>query len=652
MSATINARLFRLALVFAFPLLCAFAVYWPALPIDYIGDDVGRIFANHVFLGNYFSAVKHIMPDRPLLSASLWLNFLASGTSIAGMRTGNLLLHAGACAAILALWARVASIELLSSRILVPLALVALFAVHPANSQAVTHVIQRGVMAAALFSALAMIQGIKWVDEGQQRQSALLCALFYLAAMLFKPNSAIVPCIIALYAGLNYRPGLARKSPLLAALLVGVTLLPPLMMLALRENLQTRALTPLAYFGVQLDVWLLYAKLWAYPKDLRFLYDIAVPAKALNSHSIALFCAYAVFLAVATFALRERFRPALFFLWAAVISLLPESSFFPIDHLAFEHRTYFPAAMALGALASLWAGSRLDARKAYHGAALACAAAALLFYSSGTRTRIAEINTVEKWFANTLKYRHDDHQGNLSFLDYFWQFPTAARIEIGLRESERFAKLYPDIPEYGTFVELFRYAKIPAADRKLEDLDKVVRFMFGKSYKTAFLATFLLEIHQMLQKFLRPPFSDQRYEKLAVAAIPLLFLASERTPLIEDAIRDYNILLNTLDNSFRRKKMTMSLPIDEQVQWMRVRLARWIFFERYEEQAAGAPYEVFGRELRSLRKKYPRRKDIEFLADWLELDHRRKANPAPEAAAELMAKAQSQTEPVKESHGR
>src|SRR4051812_30673155 len=81
-------------LVFALLAVVTLLAYANSFKMDFIGDDVARIlFQKEVFSAGYLETLRDIIPDRPILMTSLWLNSAVLGFSPFSFKVVNLLLH-------------------------------------------------------------------------------------------------------------------------------------------------------------------------------------------------------------------------------------------------------------------------------------------------------------------------------------------------------------------------------------------------------------------------------------------------------------------------------------------------------------------------------------------------------------------------------
>jgi len=351
----------------ALVVVAALAAYANALSAAFQFDDFNVIVDNPAVhgLGAWLASMPGI---RPLLKLSYTLNWIAGG--VAGFHAVNVLLHAGN-ALIVYLIGR----ELLRparpepATPLLPVLVALVFALHPAQTEAVTYVSGRSVslMAACYLGAvLAWLRAKPWL-------SALLFAL----ALAVKETAWTLPfalLLLAPIAGTSWRDALRRSRAhwaVLAAFAAAVLLVPGYRRLLL-GSLGTRSLGE--NLLAQIDgVWyLLTSPLLRLQVNIDP--DLSVPA-ALN-------CALAVkalillgLIALGFALLRRAPWTGVALLWL-FLHLAPTNSVFPRTDLANDRALYLallgPAALLAGVIA------RLPARPAAAAVALLCAALAVL----------------------------------------------------------------------------------------------------------------------------------------------------------------------------------------------------------------------------------------------------------------------------------
>ena len=390
--------------------LLATAAYWRALGTEFIGDDVGRILVMEGFLRQgYLESITSILPDRPLLVATIYFNHLLGGVDPWGYKALSLLFHIGVGLVFFAFLLVTQKRFSTKSSPLAPAITAAIFLVHPLNTQALLSSIQRGVLMATLGGLAALLFFIEYLSSSR-RTHLLLSLLCYTLGILSKPVIVILPCIMIVYLVVVHgkvRPHLLKLVPFFA-----ISLLPAIPHSLFGFNRQDSAdvLRWYSYLSVQTRVLWMYLKLFVVPTNLRFFYEINPDPSPFRNFTWLAIIGHGLVLG-AGFALARRRKLAAFGIFAMYLAFLPESGIFPINHTAFEHRTYFPMLFFLFSLFALLPSSP-GATKKY----AACALPVLAVFSGLTYVRIGEVSTHEKWALNTYSYRTPSRPNNLVLL--------------------------------------------------------------------------------------------------------------------------------------------------------------------------------------------------------------------------------------------
>ncbi len=312
---------------------------------------------------------------RPLTRALFALEWEAFGATPAAFHAVSVVLHAGA---VLAVW-------LLARRLLgreAPALLVAgLFAVHPANAEAVAFVSANNNVLATLFAAAAVLAA-HGARGGLRDGRAWASAALALAALGSKETGAVALVLVPLVGPapgrprtwLRYAPWVAALGLYLAwwAVSLGGLIGTPTMV----HRHDAGPFAALWAFGTALR----YA---VWPSPLTALH--AVPAAGAGTVAAATFAVLA-FAGVAVAAARRGRRTALAGLVWFAAALAPSLGAVAIPSVAFAERyLYLALPGLLVALADLVPWARLAARPAPARAAVAAVAAAVLVLA-GTRT--------------------------------------------------------------------------------------------------------------------------------------------------------------------------------------------------------------------------------------------------------------------------
>lgn len=199
----------------ALSFLAAMAVYWGTLDNGFAWDDhlhvVGDPFVSdptniaHLLTADFWRGKLAIEGSgRPVLLASFLVDRAYWSDLAAGYHLTNILLHASVAAALAALAA-----GLLASPVAGAVAGL-LFALHPAQSEAVCSIAFRGELLAALFGLLALLARRRAAAEGGLAWLAASAAGFGLA-LLSKENAVAWPALAVLDEA--FAPAAARMKP-------------------------------------------------------------------------------------------------------------------------------------------------------------------------------------------------------------------------------------------------------------------------------------------------------------------------------------------------------------------------------------------------------------------------------------------------------
>ncbi len=300
---------------------------------------------------------------RPAACLSFALNYYSGGTDVYGYHMVNLAIHFLASFFLFLFIVETLNLPILKIRYGPDAYAVALFstvfwALNPIQTQAVTYIVQRMAIMAALFFIMSMYFYLK--GKISQRNSSkfiyyLLCFTCGLMAIASKENAVMLPVILLVF-DLFLIQGATRKNLIRYAFFLGIILL---ICLALAwilagpsifkpENLisgyRNRGFTLGERLLTEPRVILFYISLLLYPMPNRlcFEHDIILSTGFFTPPStIISILAMLVLLGITLTAFRKRpfigFCIIFFFL-----NHLIEGSIFPVE-LIFEHRNYLPS---------------------------------------------------------------------------------------------------------------------------------------------------------------------------------------------------------------------------------------------------------------------------------------------------------------------
>ncbi len=332
-------------------------------------QSVRDIFAYHYW---WPSLESHLY--RPVTTLTYWLNYavLGNGPHPAGYHAVNLLLHAANALLVFAL------VRGVSGRPWAALASAAVFASHPLTVEAVTNVVGR----ADLLAAMSVVGGLliyrRFLASAGWRRTAWLAGLglVYLAGVFCKESAVVLPGAMLLHdlafpfvsepsRAATVRRSLARAWPAYAAVLPGLAVLLWARWIMFRDSplfgqfgsdnpiviapLWTGVMTAVKVAGYYLALLVWPARLscdYSYNAVTLFGWTLT---DGQDPHAWAALAVLLGLLAASVAAWR-RDRAVWFFLGFAAAALLPTSNLlFPIGTIMAERLTYLPLAGAAAA---------------------------------------------------------------------------------------------------------------------------------------------------------------------------------------------------------------------------------------------------------------------------------------------------------------
>jgi len=351
--------------------IIAFAVilvYCDGLRGQLVFDDLQKIRDNPAirsisgFLaGDWWSLSALSGGRRPLTYLSFAINWRLHGLAVSGYRVVNLGLH------ILVAWAvfffsrwilrrRFSESLVTGAALFVAL----LFAVHPAQTQAVVYLVQRAVLLSALFylGALACYLAGRTCQLNIRKCPPAAawycaCALCGLCALWSKENAASLPLALLLAEICFVRDACGRRQ--WKVVLIGIALLAAAIgAMALAGHLpsDTVPFSRWQYGLTQFRVIAVYLRLLALPVGLNLDYDFPVSTGIASGVQIFSLLLVLGLFGFGLWSLRRNTVVAFGILWFFV-TLSVESSVIPLRDVIFEHRLYLPAFGVFLAVTSL-----------------------------------------------------------------------------------------------------------------------------------------------------------------------------------------------------------------------------------------------------------------------------------------------------------
>ena len=339
-------------------IIIGFIAYSNSFTVPFHWDDIPQILEREVVHdpANFleFSSWKKLN-QRPVSQLSFALNYSIGGIQVTGYHLLNLLLHI-----------LTAFIVFLLSRLLIGLLdkddrfdqrfrdgsslIVALiFLIHPLQTMAVTYIVQRMTILAALFYVLAVylyVRGrLKFLTEGNRNKSIVLLVLAVLLGILgvySKQNAATFPAAFLLTELFFIRrtDGSICKKYIIAGLSVLVIgFIAVLLSGALPA--ETSNFSRIEYLSAQFGVFYRYLLLVLFPVSQNADYFIRVePPLFGTAQFIGIFLVTAMAgLGVYLF---KRNKLISFGIFWFLLSMSIESGIIPIRDIMMEHRMYLP----------------------------------------------------------------------------------------------------------------------------------------------------------------------------------------------------------------------------------------------------------------------------------------------------------------------
>jgi len=419
--------------------------------------------------------VGRILPARPLPYLSFAVDRAVWGPADPfGYHLTNLAIHCAAALAVFGIVRRTLAAPRLRERYgsratALALAIAAVWAVHPLQTQAVTYVYQRIESLCGLLVLLAVYCFARAAAAAWQPRWLAGCVLAAAGAMASKENAVVVPLLVAAYDwtfSADGPAGMRRRLPFYAALAATWLVLAAVVWSQAGRygEFQVAGHGPLAYALTQPRVILHYLRLAVAPEPLCF--DYSWRTAATPGEIVPPLC-YVGGLCAATaagLALRKAWAwpAAAFFL-----TLAPTSSVLPVTALVAEHRMYLPLAAVVALL--VLGGDRLVdrfaarhprfARAAWAAAIVGVAAWAALLVTM-TRARNDVYATPGGVWLDVIA-RHRDNTRAL------WNLAAVAleygQVEAALRYGDEAAGLNPRLPIYRDLAE----QALAAGDREV-----------------------------------------------------------------------------------------------------------------------------------------------------------------------------------------
>jgi tetratricopeptide (TPR) repeat protein len=373
-------------------LIAGAAIYGNSVTAPFIFDDSVSVVTNtsiRAWSSRIFAAGREVpTAGRPLVNASMAINYAIGGLDVRGYHLWNIGLHL-LCAALLFALARRTLLhprvpEWLRQRAAnVALAIALIWMVHPLNSEVVDYVTERSESMMALAFLATVYVSARAIDSKHRGAWQALAVAASAAGMACKESMVTAPVVVVLYdATLVFNSpvqALRTRWRFYGALAATWLILAALLQTGARVHSAgfSTGVSPWTYLLNQTVMLVRYLRLAVWPTSLVVNYgwprELTL-ADVLPDALVIVAC-----LAATAFALWR--RPMLGFLggWF-FLTLAPTSSILPIaTEVGAERRMYLPliALVALALIGLTWLGERL-ARGPAIAAALVATVATLL----------------------------------------------------------------------------------------------------------------------------------------------------------------------------------------------------------------------------------------------------------------------------------
>jgi hypothetical protein len=232
-----------------------------------------------------------------------------------------------------------------------------IFISHPIQTEAVTYIVQRATSQVTLFYLISLILYIQYrlfVVGGKKsirrpRIYLILCFVSAICAMFTKETSIILPFLLLLLEFLLMDKEGRPTKKIMVALLSLVLIIPALYLITQSFSFEkmTRAIenpvtiSPLQYFLTENRVFFTYFRLLFFPIGQNLDYDYPIISSLTDTRWIICFMVLAGMIVIAK-KIYFRHRLITFSVLFFFITMMPESSFFPINDVIYEHRLYLP----------------------------------------------------------------------------------------------------------------------------------------------------------------------------------------------------------------------------------------------------------------------------------------------------------------------
>jgi protein O-mannosyl-transferase len=348
---------------------------------------------------------------RPLVQATIALNYAISGLNPWSYHVLNIALHLGATLALFGLARRTLARFPATSESASGLAAAGatVWAVHPLQTESVTYIIQRAEVAMGLAIYLMLYCFSRATDSPKPSRWLVYAVLACLLGYAAKPIMIIAPVLLWLFdrqfVSGTFRGAIRARPRFYLALFLTPLILPLFLAGNTAEwkdsaGVGTLPVTWYEYAVTQPEILLHYLRLVVWPAPLCLDYGWPVERSPLVIAATSLIiCSL---LALTLWALKAKRTSGFLAAWF-FINLAPTSSVVPITDLAFEHRMYL--ALAALVFAAVLAVHRVTQDRAPQWLRPALAIVAVAFFSTFTVIRNRDYSSAIRLWAGNVAAR-------------------------------------------------------------------------------------------------------------------------------------------------------------------------------------------------------------------------------------------------------
>ncbi|MDD5737930.1 MAG: hypothetical protein PHH20_06505, partial [Candidatus Omnitrophica bacterium] len=354
-------------------------------------SQAGRLFLENIGAG--FSQEASSAFYRPLQILSYAADHSFWGLNYAGYHLTNIILHILAALGVFHL------IRVITRKDALSFAAAAVFAVHPANTEAVSYISGRADPLSALFIVLCLICYIKYLDTSGVKYYVLF-PLLYFCALMSRESGLMLPVLILLYHLSSKRKVTRDLALKLAFPLAAVTAVYLLMRSAALDSMfpYYRAAPLTARLAGFFAAFAEYIRILFLPFGLHMEYG----RKVFYFNDPRVIIGALLFAACIYFVAKRRKTGGAEFFFSAwfIAGLIPVSNIFPMGAYMAEHWLYLPSVGFYAVMAS--AVFRLP-----KAAAVALSAVILLGLAAATAKQNRYWADPEVFYTRTLEYSPD-----------------------------------------------------------------------------------------------------------------------------------------------------------------------------------------------------------------------------------------------------